>query len=120
MIELVALSRLNLSASELGAALRALLGQPLRRAGDFGKLSVAGALTCANAGVAGTTAVLWSSAFGAQGEVNAVLQALANGEDPMPFDFIATLPAVAAIVGEASIANASNSPVSTLRISRLL
>ncbi len=97
MNELTALACLNLSPAELGAALRALLGQPLRRAGSFGKLCVAGALTCAGDSAKRTTALLWSSAFGAHAEVNAVLQALANGEEPMPFDFIATLPAVSAV-----------------------
>ena len=97
MCDLTALACLNPSPAELGAALRTLLGQPLRRAGSFGKLCVAGALTCAENGETPTTALLWSSAFAAHAEVNAVLQALANGEEPMPFDFIATLPAVSAV-----------------------
>ena len=97
MVDLTAVACLNPSPAELGTALRALLGQPLRRAGSFGKLSVAGALTCAGDGAPPKTALLWCSAFAARAEVNTVLQALAHGEELMPFDFIATLPAVSAV-----------------------
>lgn len=97
MIDLTEIACLNPSPAELGTTLRTLLGQPLRRAGSFGKLCVAGALTCAGNNAMPATALLWSSAFAAHEEVNAVLQALADGEEPMPFDFIASLPAVSAV-----------------------
>jgi len=97
MCELTALTCLHPSPAELGTTLRALLGQPLRRTGSFGKLCVAGALTCAADSASLCTALLWSSAFAAHTEVNAVLQALTKGEEPMPYDFIATLPAVSAV-----------------------
>jgi hypothetical protein len=41
--------------------------------------------------------LLWSSAYGARAEVHAVLQELAKDVELMPFDFIASLPVVAAI-----------------------
>lgn len=95
--ELTAVTRLSLAPDDLRTQLRTLLGQPLRRAGTFAKLSVAGAMSCGEASKELTTALLWSSAFGAHEETQSVLRELSCGVEPMPFDFIATLPVVSAI-----------------------
>jgi hypothetical protein len=97
MSELAAICCLRLSAEALRGQLRSLLGQALRRAGTFGKLSVAGAVSCAGAAQEETCALLWSSAYGARAEVVAVLEELASDADLMPFDFISSLPIVAAV-----------------------
>jgi len=97
MSELAAIARLDLAPEELRRQLRTVLGQPLRRAGTFGRATVTGIISCTRAAEELSTALLWSSAYGARAEVNTVLKELAQDVELMPFDFITTLPVVAAV-----------------------
>lgn len=94
---------LELDSAALRQQVRAALPAPLRRAGAQVELCVAGAHACmaalpANAAPAGPVGLLWNSRAGGRFATAQVLEELClRGEDVLPFDFLATQPALAAI-----------------------
>jgi len=86
------------TAAELPAAVRAALGKPLRRAATLTQLAVVGALACLPAKRRQLpTALLWQTRSGPRAETLALLEEVCNGAaEPMPYDFLATQPAIAA------------------------
>ncbi|MCB4361947.1 hypothetical protein [Quatrionicoccus australiensis] len=86
------------TAAELPAAVRAALGKPLRRAATLTQLAVVGALACLPAERRTLpTALLWQTRSGPRAETLALLEEVCNGTaEPMPYDFLATQPAIAA------------------------
>ena len=82
----------------LSGAVRAALGKPLRRAAPLTQLALLGALASLPAERRQQpSALLWQSTSGPRQETLALLQevCLVAGE-PMPYDFLATQPAIAA------------------------
>lgn len=98
MIHLEAALSQRHSPSELSAAVRAMLGKPLRRASTFAQLAAVGAFACLpEAARAEPCALLWQSTSGPRQETLALLSEIADGGgEPMPYDFLATQPAIAA------------------------
>jgi len=98
MIYLNAVVTRNFTAAELPGAVRAALGKPLRRAATLTQLAVVGAL----AGLPPErrhlpTALLWQTTSGPRTETLNLLAEVCNGPaEPMPYDFLATQPAIAA------------------------
>lgn len=93
MIGLAAVASLRVAPDDLGATMRQVLGQPLRREGTLAKLCISGIVACAGQGErmpsAGRTALIWGSASGARLEIDRVIDELClNDGLPMPFDFI--------------------------------
>jgi len=86
------------TAAELPAAVRAALGKPLRRAAPLTQLAVVGALACLPAERRTLpTALLWQTRSGPRAETLNLLEEVCNGPaEPMPYDFLATQPAIAA------------------------
>lgn len=86
------------TAAELPAAVRAALGKPLRRAAPLTQLAVAGAQACLPADRRQLpTALLWQTRSGPRAETLNLLEEVCNGAaEPMPYDFLATQPAIAA------------------------
>lgn len=86
------------TAAELPAAVRAALGKPLRRTATLTQLAVVGALACLPAERRTLpTALLWQTRSGPRAETLALLEEVCNGAaEPMPYDFLATQPAIAA------------------------
>lgn len=86
------------TAGELPTAVRAALGKPLRRAAPFTQLAVVGALACLPAERRTLpTALLWQTRSGPRAETLNLLEEVCNGPaEPMPYDFLATQPAIAA------------------------
>lgn len=108
MIELASLSSLRIAPDDLGATVRATLGQPLRREGTLPRLCVTGIARClADAGHApGRTALIWGSTGGARIEIEKVLDEICLHDGlPMPFDFIACQSGVAAVYASRLIGN---------------
>lgn len=102
MIELTAFSSLRIAPDDLGATVRAALGQPLRREGALPRLCVTGIVRClTDAGpliAPGRTGLIWGSIGGARIEIEKVLAEICLHDDlPMPFDFIACQSGVAAV-----------------------
>ena len=99
MIYLTAVFSQHLAAEDLPSAVRAALGKPLRRAAPLTQLALLGAL----ASLPGErrhlpTALLWQSTHGPRQETQAMLAELCAGTgEPMPFEFLATQPALAAV-----------------------
>lgn len=82
----------------LPAAVRATLGKPLRRAATLTQLALLGALACLPPGRRQLpAALLWQSTSGPRQETMVLLDEICNGAaEPMPYDFLATQPAIAA------------------------
>jgi hypothetical protein len=98
MVYLNALHSQRFAPDELAAAVRATLGKPLRRTAPLSQLAVVGALACLPAAQRSLpSALLWQSSSGPRGETLALLEEICNGAgEPMPYDFLATQPAIAA------------------------
>lgn len=84
--------------AELASAVRCALGKPLRRAAPFTQQALIGALAClSEAQRHEPTALLWQSTVGPRAETQALLDEIRQGNgEPMPYDFLATQPAIAA------------------------
>jgi len=82
----------------LPAAVRATLGKPLRRAAALTQLAVVGALAALPPERRDLpTALLWQTTSGPRAATLALLDEVCNGPaEPMPYDFLATQPAIAA------------------------
>ena len=82
----------------LPVAVRAALGKPLRRAAPLTQLALVGAMTCLPAEHRHLpTILLWQSTSGPRLETIALLDEVCCGSaEPMPYDFLATQPAIAA------------------------
>ena len=82
----------------LSGAVRETLGKPLRRAAPLTQLALLGALTSLPAEHRQQpSALLWQSTSGPRQETLALLQEVCLGAgEPMPYDFLATQPAIAA------------------------
>lgn len=102
MISLNAVLSQSFTSADLPAAVRAALGKPLRRAAPLTQLALVGALACLPADrralpTALPTALLWQSTSGPRLETLTLLDEVCNGSaEPMPYDFLATQPAIAA------------------------
>jgi hypothetical protein len=98
MITLTATLSQNFAPAALPAAVRAVLGKPLRRAAPLTQLALVGALTCLPAERRHLpTILLWQSTSGPRLETLTLLDEICNGNaEPMPYDFLATQPAIAA------------------------
>lgn len=98
MIRLTAVLSQSFAPVELPAAVRAALGKPLRRAAPLTQLALVGALACLPAERrALPTALLWQSTSGPRRETLTLLDEVCSGSaEPMPYDFLATQPAIAA------------------------
>ncbi|MBU1363256.1 MAG: hypothetical protein KKE51_05470 [Gammaproteobacteria bacterium] len=98
MINLAAVLSQSFAPAELPAAVRAVLGKPLRRAAPLTQLALVGALACLPAERrALPTALLWQSTSGPRLETLTLLDEVCAGSaEPMPYDFLATQPAIAA------------------------
>jgi hypothetical protein len=85
--------------TELPAAVRAALGKPLRRAAALTQLALLGAFAALPAERrALPTALLWQSTSGPRLETLTLLAEICEaGGEPMPYDFLATQPALAAV-----------------------
>ena len=82
----------------LPTAVRAALGKPLRRAAGLTQLALVGALACLpKARRQLPSALLWQSTSGPRLETLTLLNEVCCGPaEPMPYDFLATQPAIAA------------------------
>jgi len=82
----------------LGGAVRALTGKAMRRTARLHQLAVLGALACLPpARRELPTAWLWQSCSGPREETQTLLREICHGDgEPMPYDFLATQPALAA------------------------
>ncbi|PKO43304.1 MAG: hypothetical protein CVU31_13545 [Betaproteobacteria bacterium HGW-Betaproteobacteria-4] len=98
MISLTTVLSQSFAPAELPAAVRATLGKPLRRAAPLTQLALVGALACLPAERrALPTALLWQSTSGPRLETLTLLdEVCSGGAEPMPYDFLATQPAIAA------------------------
>lgn len=99
---LLAQAGLEVDTATLRQRVREALGAPLRRAGAQVELAVAGAHACLAALPDGTArdsvGVLWTSRAGVRAATATVLEELClRAEPPLPFDFLATQAALAAI-----------------------
>jgi hypothetical protein len=99
MIYLDAVVSQQFAPADLPAAVRAALGKPLRRAPALAQLAVLGAIACLPAERRDRpTALLWQSTSGPRLETLALLDEVCQGSgEPMPFTFLATVPASAAV-----------------------
>ncbi|HJV94273.1 MAG TPA: hypothetical protein VJ572_12375, partial [Azonexus sp.] len=99
MIYLTAAFSQRLAADDLPSAIRAALGKPLRRAAPLTQLALLGALASLPAERRHLpTALLWQSTHGPRQETQAMLEELCTGAgEPLPFAFLATQPALAAV-----------------------
>lgn len=88
----------HFAAQELPIAVRSALGKPLRRAAALTQLALVGSLaSLAENRRHQPTALLWQSTSGPRAETLALLQEVCIGSgEPMPFDFLAIQPAIAA------------------------
>lgn len=98
MIHLATVLSQQFAPEALPAAVRAALGKPLRRAAPLTQLALVGALACLPAERRHLpTALLWQSTSGPRLETLTLLSEVCNGSaEPMPYDFLATQPAIAA------------------------
>jgi hypothetical protein len=99
MIYLDAVISQQLTPEELPNGLRAALGKPLRRAPVLAQLAVLGAVACLPAERRQRpTALLWQSTSGPRLETLKLLDEVCQDSgEPMPFTFLATVPASAAV-----------------------
>lgn len=96
MIALRALSQ-QFAPADLSGAVRAALSKPLRRAAPLTQLALLGALACLpEERRALPTALLWQSTNGPRQETLALLAEMRGSGEPMPYDFLATQPVIAA------------------------
>ncbi|MCK6390951.1 MAG: hypothetical protein L6Q40_07995 [Azonexus sp.] len=88
----------HLAPATLGAAVRAALGQPLRRAAPYTQLLACGAFQLLLPAERDMPfALLWQTTRGPREETLALLAEVCEGSgEPMPYDFLATQPAIAA------------------------
>ena len=88
----------HFAVDELPAAVRSVLGKPLRRAATLTQLAVLGSDACLPAAWRDQpTALLWQSTSGPRPETERLLAEMRDGPgEPMPYDFLATQPAIAA------------------------
>lgn len=98
MIYLNALLNQRFAPAQLPGAVRATIGKPLRRASGLTQLALVGALACLPAEHRQLpTALLWQSTSGLRQETLTLLDEVCNGAaEPMPYDFLATQPAITA------------------------
>lgn len=98
MIYLNACLSQNFAPAALPAALRAALGKSLRRAAPLSQLALLGALACLPVERRQLpTALLWQSTAGPRQEtLNLLEEVCCAAAEPMPYDFLATQPAIAA------------------------
>jgi len=98
MISLTAVLSQRFAPADLPAAVRAALGKPLRRAAPLTQLALVGALACLPSERRQLpTALLWQSTSGPRLETLTLLDEVCSGSaEPMPYDFLATQPAIAA------------------------
>ncbi len=98
MITLNAALSQHVTPANLPAAVRAALGKPLRRAAPLTQLALVGALACLPEERRHLpTALLWQSTSGPRQETLSLLDEVCTGSaEPMPYDFLATQPAMAA------------------------
>jgi len=98
MIFLNAVLSQQLAPDKLPAAVRSALGKPLRRAATLTQLALVGALACLPKERHHLpTALLWQSTSGPRLETLSLLEEICHGSaEPMPYDFLATQPAIAA------------------------
>lgn len=84
--------------ADLPTAVRAALGKPLRRASALTQLALLGTVACLPAERRSLpTALLWQSTHGPRLETRVMLDEVCAGAgEPMPFEFLATQPALAA------------------------
>ena len=82
----------------LAGAVRSVTGKALRRTARLHQLAVTGALACLPPPRRDLpTALLWQSCSGPREETQILLQEICQGDaEPMPYDFLATQPALAA------------------------
>lgn len=98
MIYLNTLLSQQFAPAELPGAVRAAIGKPLRRASGLTQLALVGALASLPAERRQLpTALLWQSTNGLRQETLTLLDEICNGAaEPMPYDFLATQPAITA------------------------
>ncbi|MBS1139906.1 MAG: hypothetical protein H6R13_1359 [Proteobacteria bacterium] len=84
--------------ADLPNAVRTTLGKPLRRAASLTQLALLGAFACLpEERRHQPTALLWQSTSGPRLETITLLEEICDGAaEPMPYDFLATQPAIAA------------------------
>jgi hypothetical protein len=94
----VAATTLRYTPAELAAAARLAAGSGLRRAGDLTRLALLVALAAIpEARRRQPTALFWQTASGPRRETAHLLATLRSGDgEPLPYDFLATQPALAA------------------------
>lgn len=82
----------------LSAAVRTAIGKPLRRAAALTQIGLVGALACIPENRRHLpTALFWQSTSGPRQETLTLLDEVCDGEcEPLPYDFLATQPAIAA------------------------
>ncbi|CAL92900.1 hypothetical protein [Azoarcus olearius] len=98
MIALAAFYRQHYDAAALSAAARTCCAVPLRRAGAMTELVLTGVHACLDSQPPRPTALIWGSRTGIRHATARVVGDLCiSGEAPMPFDFLATQPALAAV-----------------------
>jgi hypothetical protein len=99
MIYLHAAYHQQFTPASLPVAVRAALGKPLRRAAALTQLALLGALAgIPEARRQQASALLWQSTSGPRLETLTLLDELAQPTpEPMPYDFLATQPAIAAV-----------------------
>ncbi|NTV70694.1 MAG: hypothetical protein HGA71_11155 [Azonexaceae bacterium] len=97
MIALTNIVSQSFTPADLPGAVRAALGKPLRRAAPLTQLTLVGALACLPAEQRHRpTAILWQSTSGPRLETLALLdEVCSHAAEPMPYDFLATQPAIA-------------------------
>ncbi len=99
MIYLNAALSQHFGPTELPAAVRTALGKPLRRTTALTQLALTGALACLPKDRRSMpTALLWQSTRGLREETRQLLNAVCDAvAEPMPYDFLASQPALAAV-----------------------
>lgn len=95
----VATASLHYTPAELAAAARHAAGSGLRRAGDLTRLALLAALAAIpQARRNQPTALFWQTTSGPRRETEHLLATLRSGDgEPLPYDFLATQPALAAV-----------------------
>jgi len=98
MISLIAAISQSFAPADLPTAVRSALGKPLRRAAPLTQLALVGALACLPTERRHLpTILLWQSTSGPRPETLTLLEEVCSGiAEPMPYDFLATQPAIAA------------------------
>lgn len=93
----VAVLHQQLAPDALAGEVRRVLGKPLRRAAAFTQLAACGAASLLDeAQRMQPSALFWQSTSGPRAETLHLLGEMAEGGETMPYDFLATQPAIAA------------------------